>query len=61
MDIMDLCQKNDEDVEDFMDRVLLQGMEVELQQKDLLPTIMKGIKADLQEAILRKDPDIANI
>ena len=48
-------------MEDFIDRVLLQGKSVEMPQKDLLPTIMKGIKGDLQKAILHKDPDIASV
>ena len=58
---MDLRQKDDEDIEDFINRVLRQGKDVELLQKDLLSTITKGIKADLQEAILRKDSDIPSI
>ena len=58
---MVLCQKGDENKEDFIDRVLLQGKSVEMPQKDLLATIMKGLKGDLQEAIPCKDPDIASM
>ena len=44
-----------------MDSVIVQGKAFDCTLEQLLPSIMNGIRPDLQEAILNKDPDIKDM
>ena len=55
---MAMTQKEGEDVKDFIDSIIVQGKSFDCTNEQLLPSIMNGIRLDLQESILHKDPDI---
>ena len=60
-DIIAMTQKEGEDVEDFNDSIIVQRKSFDCTNEQLLQSIMNGIMPDLQESILRKDPDIKDM